>query len=374
MRGVRLVQNKGYKKCTTAVLLAVVLCFGAVAPLPAAGQTPTAASAAARIRQGLLASAACMDLSDCGLSPSDLGRVYTAVLQDDPALFFVAPRLSYATAGGVVTTVYPAYTLAGEELAAARVFYRETLAAMLCEVEIVLGGRLSDEAAVALAVHDLLADRYDYDVGAFAGSAGNADAYTLFRDGVGVCQAYAMAAIALLRAAGMEADLVTSAAMNHAWVHVRVGGAWYHMDVTRDDPVATLPDGSAVPAGKVTHTRVLRSDAGMQSLGYRDYTCAGGHVCTDARYENSTAVAVLSALSEPLRAVSAGKDVPLVWIGETDDGVLVALRWNSEGITPHAAWDIDGDGTLTPGDLLVLSDDGIPEAWREGMRRALVGN
>ncbi len=351
-----------------------MLCFGAVAPLPAAGQTPTAASAAARIRQGLLASAACMDLSDCGLSPSDLGRVYTAVLQDDPALFFVAPRLSYATAGGVVTTVYPAYTLAGEELAAARVFYRETLAAMLCEVEIVLGGRLSDEAAVALAVHDLLADRYDYDVGAFAGSAGNADAYTLFRDGVGVCQAYAMAAIALLRAAGMEADLVTSAAMNHAWVHVRVGGAWYHMDVTRDDPVATLPDGSAVPAGKVTHTRVLRSDAGMQSLGYRDYTCAGGHVCTDARYENSTAVAVLSALSEPLRAVSAGKDVPLVWIGETDDGVLVALRWNSEGITPHAAWDIDGDGTLTPGDLLVLSDDGIPEAWREGMRRALVGN
>ncbi len=366
MRRARLVETTGYAKRATALLLTVALAFclfGPATPVSAVG-----ASAETVLRRGLLASDGEIDLLDFDLSPAEAARLYAGLLQDDPALFHVAPRLSYAVENGQVRAVYPVYTLTGGELIAARTFYRETVADLLGEVDRALDGHARTEAEVALLVHDLLAARYDYDT---RDGTVNTDAYTFFRDGVGVCQAYALAALALLRGAGLEADFVSSPAMDHAWVHVRVGGAWYHMDVTRDDPVAVHPDGTAVPAGMVTHTRVLRSDAGMRALGYHGYTCAGGHACTDGRYESPEVRTVLGALTAPLRPVSTGKDA-LVWVGTAADGTLLPLRLTDAGILLHAEGDFDGDGAVTAGDLLCLSGADVPAEWMNWMRKRVV--
>jgi len=81
-------------------------------------------------------------------------------------------------------------------------------------------------------------------------------------NGKTVCQGYALLAYRMLTDAGLEARIITGTAFtrnasgNHAWNMVKVGGSWYHLDITWNDP---LPDIN----GRVTETYSLRSDAQM---------------------------------------------------------------------------------------------------------------
>ncbi len=349
------------------IFLLVCLLIGTV-PISAGSPDPMGVLGE-RLYGALMSSATVLDLSDSIPSPAELREAYVSILENDPELFYVAPRLSYAVGGdgSCVTAVYPVYTLSGDALADARMFYKAATANIVHETEAVFSGHTYTDAEVVLLVHDLLAARYDYDTRAVTDAEKNRDAYTFFRDGVGVCQAYAMAAIAVLRALGYEADLVTSDAMDHAWVHVRVGESWYHMDITRDDPTR---DG--VSAGLVTHTRILRSDEGLRALGYHDFSCSGKHECSDERYEDPVVTDALSEMDDALLSVPLGKGGALVWVGEDREGEVCALSFDGEGITVHKPWDIDGDGVVTLGDLLLLSDNTLPEAWRAQLRRMFV--
>ena len=62
--------------------------------------------------------------------------------------------------------------------------------------------------------------------------------YALFKGGVGVCQAYAVAAYEMLKALGFEVEYVTGYAngISHAWNLVKVDGQWYNLDTTWNDP------------------------------------------------------------------------------------------------------------------------------------------
>jgi hypothetical protein len=71
----------------------------------------------------------------------------------------------------------------------------------------------------------VLGDRYDID--------------RRYSDGhfLAVCEGYANAAAALLRAVGIKTKFIASNKMNHGWNNVYVDGLWKFMDVTWDDPV-----------------------------------------------------------------------------------------------------------------------------------------
>ena len=331
-------------------------------PLPAAAAERDAVEV---LLSALLACEDTVDLSACILPVSELGQVYAALLYGYPELFHVALRLSYSsrevTVQGqrvrVVAEVYPSYTLTGEALASARSLYRDTLTAILSEMEGAFDGCVRTEADTVLFLHDILADRYAYDT---RKTGANADAYTFFRDGTGICQAYALAFLALARSAGLEADFVSSGSMNHAWNHVRVEGVWYHVDVTRDDPIPAAPGSE-----EVNHARLLRSDTGMEALGYHGYTCAAGHTCTDTRYE-SEGQGVLTPFHSALVPFADG------WAGTNGEGDLVFVAVGKEGMTLGLAGDMDGDGAVTPADLLAVYDPLYPEAWRESLRWELI--
>ncbi len=368
------VDRKGYSKCATAYILAAALLFlwgagafgvGAQSPRLSAAEQASVALAAA-----FAASEAAIDLSAYGLTPAEMCRIYSSCLEDDPALFYVAPRLSYTYReigeGAEVLTVCPVYTLSGASLAEARDFFATTVAEILSEIESVFAGHPHTEAEVALCIHEILCERYDYDTRTADGGK-STTAYTLFKDGTGVCQAYAMASLALLRGAGLAAEFVASGEMDHAWVRVRIGDAWYHMDATRDDPI---PAAGGDPM--VTHSRFLRSDMGLVSLGYRGFST--GRPCTDGRYEvadDGGLAGALDVFCDPLRPVSVGRGLPLVWVGAGRDGEPLAVRFSEAGITIGAPGDIDGDGDVTPADLLFLSDPSIPETLREWVRGIL---
>lgn len=372
-----------------AIALALILsCVQCRLPVRAEEEVSchATAQAAVRLTKALEASAAVVDLADVALPVDALGEVYATVLQGDPALFYVAPRVSYAysdrEAGRIVTTVYPSYTLEGKELIAARALYMDTLDRVLSELHTALGGGSRSEADIALFLHDRLADRYAYDTRvsdpATAAEA-NSDAYRFFRDGRGICQAYALAYMALCRAAGLEADFVASPAMDHAWNHVRVDGLWYHVDVTRDDPIPA-PGGEDM----VMHDRFLRSDVGMETLGYYGFSCSSDHACTDTRYEtvpsngesegNATA-ALLSAHRAPL--VPLAGDSAVVWGGESGAdprGTVWTYRLDGGRASRLPTGDMDGDGSVTPGDLLTVMEPDFSDVWRNTVRSSLIGD
>lgn len=380
--------NPLYIRCLRAVcallcILPLLLChpvLPAAADLPPGGYTLTG-EAARTVAQGLLAdglkgSRAEIDLSSASLPRDELGTVFARVMDNDPELFFVEDHLSYTyDANDRVLTVTPAYRFTDEKLTEAWRLWDDTLAQVresLAAAKALAGadglpGAWS-EADTVLFLHDYLASTYDYDV-----DTTRYDALSLFRDGTGVCQAYALAFLALARDAGLEADLVVSREMDHAWNHVCVDGSWYHVDVTRDDPIPTSDSPSAV-----CHDRLLRSDAAMEALGYVGYSCAGGHTCADGRFETAEGGGILSDIRAPLTRFGTGWFAP--GVGEdTDLWVPITLTASSvEGDAPSPllpAGDMDRDGLVTPGDLLYLETCLSPsELTRAGtaLRRRLL--
>ena len=84
-------------------------------------------------------------------------------------------------------------------------------------------------------------------------------AYAIAYENKGVCQGYALFALKLLQALGVEARYVTGEVYSggHAWNLVKVDGAWYHLDTTWNDPVPDRGQG-------VRYSYFLASDAQMK--------------------------------------------------------------------------------------------------------------
>ena len=80
--------------------------------------------------------------------------------------------------------------------------------------------------------------------------------YTLLTENKAVCQAYALVLYRMLEKLGLNVHYVAGEASGqlHAWVLVNLEGAWYHIDVTWDDPVPDQPN-------EVRYNYFLLSDA-----------------------------------------------------------------------------------------------------------------
>lgn len=85
-------------------------------------------------------------------------------------------------------------------------------------------------------------------------------AYTIFKEGKGVCQAYTLASYRLLDAIGIENYYVVGKSSNggvwndHSWNLLKIDGRYYNMDVTKDDPL--ISDGEQ----RLTYKNFLVSD------------------------------------------------------------------------------------------------------------------
>ncbi|MFE3577019.1 transglutaminase domain-containing protein [Lysinibacillus sp. NPDC059133] len=91
--------------------------------------------------------------------------------------------------------------------------------------------------------------------------------YTLLTEKKGVCQAYALVLYRMLEMQGFEVQYVPGKVGEqlHAWVLVKLDNAWYHIDVTWDDP---LPDRK----GEVRYNYFLVSDRQLAKDHSWDYT------------------------------------------------------------------------------------------------------
>ncbi len=117
----------------------------------------------------------------------------------------------------------------------------------------------------ALYLHDWLCTNFMYDLNLWNNPGQeNYDMYSFLMEGEGVCQAYALTYLYLLRLCDIESYYVISDEANHGWNVVEIDGNWYHIDVTHDDPVMNMY-GSTDVWGKANHNHFMLSDAELEA-------------------------------------------------------------------------------------------------------------
>ncbi|PWM75583.1 MAG: hypothetical protein DBX59_00985 [Bacillota bacterium] len=189
---------------------------------------------------------ACEDVVNCGMGTVDpslnvsrqeaiLG--VTAAMYDHPEVFWHGGRYAlYYNGNGQLVGLGMSrngrwYTTAAQ-LAQGKQEFEDAANRVLAQVD------TSDGAAMtALRIHDALAAAVTYDYNGAADTVGYAQhtAYNALVKGTSVCDGYAKAYLYLLGRCGIQASMVTSNALNHAWNIVQLDGDWYETDVTFDD-------------------------------------------------------------------------------------------------------------------------------------------
>lgn len=87
-------------------------------------------------------------------------------------------------------------------------------------------------------LHDYIVENVEYDV-----SLKNENAYSAIKEGSSTCQGYSLLFYKLLAEAGIKSRYITGTGISskdtgpHGWNIVKIGGVWYNVDVTWDDPV-----------------------------------------------------------------------------------------------------------------------------------------
>lgn len=204
------------------------------------------------------------------LSPRELETAYEYYLYDHTENFYISGiNMRYTEIGGVYTYVLTfRYLYNGDRarISSMRAAMGAKALAMLAQAQ-----KKSGALARERALHDLLVESCSYDSAA-AESGKTLPAYSAYGalvNGRAVCQGYAQALKLLLSSAGIPSLYVSGTAANdagdgpHAWDMAQIGGHWYYVDATFDDPVVVGANGQDT-GGQVLRHRyfnyVSRSD------------------------------------------------------------------------------------------------------------------
>lgn len=181
----------------------------------------------------------------------------------------------------------------------------------------------SDEEK-ALFLHDYLAAQYNYDYAALNGIetrqySEHYSALGLLLNGKAVCQGYSELYAILLNKVGVPARFVSSDDLNHAWNYVRIGGTWYHVDVTWDDCYQNR-------AGIMTHDFFLKTAGELAEKGE--------HNTTDWQLQDGTNLRQLQTGSQFKKAFWNGKGAAAycggLWIVfDPEQNALTGYRYDS---------------------------------------------
>lgn len=260
---------------------------------------------------------------DFHLDEERLGEIFSMLFYSEAELFFIDGRYSFTRYQGSseIRTIRPVYPDNVDEVPAMLDEFHELANAILAKVD----PKASTWEKVAF-IHDYVALHYDYDHRAYDDDEKEQavyDAYAMLKEGIGVCQAYSLLTRYLLKKLGVECECVSCEGLNHEWNIVKIGNAWYHMDVTWDDR-----DDKGF-YGQVSHDYFLASDAFFDQ-GYG----------ADRNHHDPTSVGWVS----PVRATSGNYDgffadvtTPFVYTADgvyaISDGKLVTYDPKTEQFT-----------------------------------------
>lgn len=171
------------------------------------------------------------------LKPEQADRVFEALLNDNPDLFFVGRRCSISTKG-LQTTFSVEYTVEKSEYSALKQELNKA-----CEKVISSLSDPQNEWQTELEIHDYIIENCEYMLD--ENEASFSTSYGALVDGKAACEGYSKATKLLLDMAGIRSGVVSGKAADekgnvspHMWNVVEIGGEFYHLDCTWDDPVS----------------------------------------------------------------------------------------------------------------------------------------
>lgn len=166
--------------------------------------------------------------SDVNCSPDNAALAMHAFIADYPEMFWSEPMCGINDAGDRCTAVAIVYNKHQENVFTER-------DAFLTAVDGILAGMPDgSDYEKELYLHDTLIKNVIYDMD----YAEEQNAYSALVNGRAVCAGYASAFEYLLMRAGIESYYVVgkSHGEGHAWNLAKIGGQWYYVDLTWDDP------------------------------------------------------------------------------------------------------------------------------------------
>lgn len=187
------------------------------------------------------------DVSAYQLSIEEFRKQYIAAINSRPDLFYVMSKVSYYHNSGYVTRIIPWYQYDLADIPAMKTRFNAELNRIVS-----YASSATTRLGKALLVNDYFCLNYEYDY-----TYSIYDAYTLFTQKTGVCQAYMLGYRAAMSKLGIPCETATSEEMNHTWNLIQIDGAWYHVDVTWNDP--STGDEQDVPY-RARHQYFLSSD------------------------------------------------------------------------------------------------------------------
>lgn len=203
------------------------------------------------------------------ISLEQLDKVFTAILCDNPDLFFVARTCSIRTTI-MGTFCKIEYILTPEEYAQRKAELDEACAEFLRSIE-----GIDDQWKKELIIHDFVIDNCKYKH--VDGDLTYSSAYGAIVNGEAACEGYAKAAKYLFDAAGIESGVVSGTVDDpdgnpgsHMWNVVKFGDDFYHLDLTWDDPVNDAGEQMKLYAYFNVSDEAI---AGTHSGFSRDYGC-----------------------------------------------------------------------------------------------------
>lgn len=128
-----------------------------------------------------------------------------------------------------------------------------------------------------------------------------------FLKGIAVCDGYAGAFKYIMDYYGIPCKNIGGG--GHAWNLVKIGGKWYHVDVTFNDPVAPSYNGKLVGGRYAETTFLLKSDKEMK----------GSHIWNKSNYPQATSSSIN-------KYAWSSKKAPGVWINRNKKTLLVGEK------------------------------------------------
>lgn len=144
-------------------------------------------------------------------------------------------------------------------------------------------------------IHDWIVTHVAYDTRVVSHSA-----YDGLVNGTTVCQGYALITYEMMKQAGIPVRIVegSSRGIAHTWNLVQIGGKWYHLDATWDDPTPDTPGSAVYDYYNLTDSQLRTDHHWKASTFYPLAVTAYDQVLTSQTVKDSANAAFYKGLYE----------------------------------------------------------------------------
>lgn len=202
-----------------------------------------------------------IDISAYQIPRGEANPAFFQVLNSHPELFYVSNEIVCHSLNNISQSISVSYTGTAEEIAVQKQAFE--IAADQAAAQV---GQSMTDVEKALVIHDYLIQLCEYDKERLDNNTVpviSHSAYGALVEKIAVCDGYGKAYKYIMQnKLGINCELVTSDSMNHAWNMIQIGGKWYHVDITWDDPTWDC-------IGRVKHNYFLLSDQAIADTAHK---------------------------------------------------------------------------------------------------------